>query len=200
MWMQPIFWMLFFHHKTTKLDKFFKPLVAFIFTSIIIIELIPSLRTTIYSVYPTIILLYLYALFGCIFSAYLMNVKKWHLPQALSISALVVFIGSFYWETPYIIRNAILVGFEWDWFLHIMGFFFVWYIRDSIGWCKNRKKLIVLTLIGLIFSTIIMILIPIAPSVVAPKIWNSFPYFLNRIICTTIVFILINKDDIEGLP
>jgi len=196
-WVQPIFWMLFFHYKTDKLDRLFKPLAICLFIVIVVIQLTPSLNALVYGVLVSAGLMFVYSILGCIFTWYLMDTKGWHLPQALSISALAGFIGSFYWEAPYIIRNAILVGFEWDWLLHIMVVFLVWYIKDSVGWCPDRRRLIYLTSIGLIISTVIMILDPIPPGVPLPARWNSFHYLLNRVVCTIIIFMLINKDEIE---
>ena len=196
-WIQPIFWMVFFTFKTDKLDRLFKPFVICLFTAIVTITFTPSLSTLVYRVYASAKLVFLYSMFGCVFSWYLMNVKEWHLPQALSISALVANIGSYYWEVPYLIRNAILVGFEWDWFLHGMVIFLIWFIKDNVGWCPNRRRLICLTGIGLLISTAIMILDPIAPGVSAPMKWNAPHYLFNRVVCSIIVFMLINKDSIE---
>ncbi len=196
-WIQPIFWMVLFNFKTDKLDRLFKPFAICLFIVIAAIELIPSLNTPVYSAFASIKLMFLYSIIGGVFTWYLMDVKKWHLLQALSISALVANIGSFYWEAPYIIRNAILVGFEWDWFLHGMVIFLVWYIKDNVGWCSDRRRLIYLTGLGLLISTAIMILDPIAPGVIAPLKWNSFHYLFNRVVCSTIIFILINKDRVE---
>lgn len=211
-WIQPIFWMVLFNFKTDKLDRLFKPLVICLVATVVIIEANPSLRANVYATLSSFKLMYLYSILGCVFTWYLMDVKKWHLPQALSISALAAFIGSFYWEAPYIIRNAILVGFEWDWLLHIMVIFLVWYIRNSVGWCRDRRKLILLTCGGFVVSIILMILNPVpvysdkSTTVVVwdaahyAAVWNSAYYLMNRVICTTIIFILINKDDIEGIP
>ncbi len=194
MWMQPIFWMLFFHYKTEKLDKFITLLVVSLVGITVSVEFIPSLNTLVYGSYPTAKLLFLYGTLGCMFGWYLVRVKEWHLPQALSISALAVFIGSYYWEAPYIIRNAILVGFEWDWFLHAMVIFLVWYVRDSVGWCPDKRRLIYLVSIGLIVSMIVMIIDPIPPRAGIATKWNAPHYLLNRVVCSTIIFMLVDKD------
>jgi len=196
-WIQPIFWMVFFNFKTDELDKLFKPLAICLVAVAAIVELIPSLSATVYGVFATTRLMFLYSILGCGFTWYLMDIKKWYVPQALSISALAVFIGSFYWEVPYIIRNAILVGFEWDWFLHGMVIFLVWYVKDNVGWCPDKRKLAYLVSVGLIVSVIVMLIDPIAPGALAPTKWNDLHYLLNRAICTVIVFILINKDEIK---
>lgn len=198
-WIQPIFWMLFFHYKTKKLDKLFVPSGISIFILMVAAKLFPPLTAVIFSISESAILLALYITLGYIFTWYLMYIKKWHLPQSLSISALATFIGSFYWEAAYIVRNAILIGFEWDWFLHILVFFYVWYIKDSVGWCPDKKKFIALICTGHIVSILFMVFNPVAPGMVAPEMWNSPYYLLNRVICTTIIFILINKDKIEDM-
>ncbi len=191
--------MLFYHYKTDKLDRLFRPFMICLFMIIAAIELVPSLNTLVYDIFASAKLVFLYSVLGGVFTWYLMDVREWHFPQALSISALVVHIGSYYWEVPYIIRNAILIGFEWDWVLHAMVIFLVWYIKDSVGWCPDRRRIIYLTSIGLIISTIIMILAPVPPGVSAAERWNAPHYLLNRVICTTIIFILINKDKIEDM-
>lgn len=195
-WIQPIFWMVLFNFKTDKLDRLFKPF-AICLVVVVIAGFASSVNVPIRSIYTTVRLMLLYSILGCVFTWYLMDTKKWHLPQALSISALAVFIGSFYWETPYLIRNAILTGFEWDWLLHIMVVFLVWYIRDSVGWCPDRRKLVYLTSIGLVISMIVMIIDPIPPGATAN--WNAPHYLLNRAVCSIIIFILINKDNVEGV-
>jgi len=196
-WIQPIFWMVLFNFKTDRLDRLFKPFAICLLITTAAIEFIPSLNTLVYNMFASAKLVFLYSLLGCVFTWYLMNVKEWHLPQALSISALVVNIGSYYWEAPYIIRNAILVGFEWDWFLHVMVIFLVWYVRNSVGWTPNKRKLVYLTSIGLIISTVIMIIDPIPLGVIVATKWNAPLYLLNRTVCSTIIFVLINKDKIE---
>jgi len=196
-WVQPIFWMVLFKFKTNRLDTLFKPFAICLFIAVVAIELIPSLNTIVYNIFASSKLVFLYSILGCVFTWYLMEYREWHFPQALSISALAVHISSYYWEAPYIIRNAILVGFEWDWFLHVMVIFLVWYIKDSVGWCPDRRRLVYLVSIGLIVSTIIMILYPIAPGVGASMIWNAPHYLLNRAVCSIIIFMLVNKDKIK---
>lgn len=196
-WVQPIFWMVLFNFKTNRLDTLFKPFAICLFIAVVAIELISSLSIAVYNIFASTKLMFLYSILGCVFTWYLMEYKGWHFPQALSISALAVHIGSYYWEAPYIIRNAILVGFEWDWVLHAMVIFLALYIRDTVGWCPDKKKLISLLGIGLIISMIVMILAPISPGVGTAVRWNAPLYLLNRVVCSTIIFILINKDKIK---
>ena len=118
---------------------------------------------------------------------------RWEFPRAVVASSLLVFAGSFYWELPLIIRNAFLVGFEWDWLVHIIGIIPLLFIRDYVGWKLTRRNLALIGA-GLLISVIIMVAFPIAPGTGTGVEWNSAPYLFNRVACTLILFNAMNRE------
>ena len=194
-WFQPIIWMYFFYFKTTKLDRlagFGMPtVILFVMFGYLLRFIIPSLDF-LFADNPIFNLFVFYIILGLSFASYLMLIRNWHFPQAISISGLIVFIGSFYWESPYLITNAFLIGFELDWFLHIMGLFVVWFIASSIGWKTDRRSLLIVAL-GFVIATLFMLgwYVPSSLTLTAREwasIWNSPYYMADRAICTIIAF------------
>lgn len=194
LWVQPIWWMFFFHNKRTDLDKYFSKFAIGLALLGSVLYLIPITRAFVFSTKPVVSLMVFYTTIGLVFTHILMFRYKWHLPQAMSMSALIVFIGSFYWESPYLIRNAFLLGPELDWVLHITGLMFFWYIKDTVGWKKDPITL-VLVVFGFFMATVFMKFGPL-PSPDPTKayiVWNSPYYLSDRLICTVIAFFAIKK-------
>jgi len=135
-----------------------------------------------------------YGLLGVTMIFLLMNKYGWNYTQALPMSVLIVMAGSFYWEIPYLIRNAFLVGFEWDWILHISRIFTLiapFYLIGTDKLMYNSYKLMYFVA-GLLISVIFMVAIPVAPGTGGEAIWDSLPYLLNRVVCTGILFVILN--------
>ncbi len=131
-----------------------------------------------------------------------MEFKQWHLPQAISISALVVFLASFYWEAPYLIRNALRTGPESAWVLHLFSIFPIWYIKDSVGWnpnLSNLQKMVIIT-VGLLVSTYFMNRYPVLGSDLTGVddyvLWDAPHYLFNRVVASFIVFLLVYKEEV----
>jgi hypothetical protein len=196
-WLQPIFWMYFFYFKSKKLNNLMVVLmpvaIMLLGISYLLKGMIPFLNNVIQA-NPIITLFMFYIGVGFVFALYLMVVKKWDFPQAIAISVLVVFIGSHYWEVPYLITNAFILGFQLDWVLHLVSLMFVWFILKTTGW-KTDKKSLGLIVLGLVIATLFMLGWYIPPSANANEtVWNTPYYMLDRLICTVIVFLAIKKD------
>ena len=140
-------------------------------------------------------LLMIYSLMGTALMLYLIKEKHWHYPQASAIGFLTIFIGSFYWEIPYNVRNAFITGFQLDWLLHLMWIFPVWYIYNTVGWIKDYNNLALWLSIGWLLSICVMVFDPIPYGCTEAARWNSVLYMFNRIACSLIIFSLINKND-----
>jgi len=190
-WVQPIWWMLFFHNRTKRLDSLSSILMVAITGLFIFLYYVPSGQQLLEQ-FASSRLIFVYLTIGLLMSNVLER-RGWHFPQAISISALVVFIGSFYWESPFLIKNALTTGFQSDWLLHITGLFMVWFIKDSIGW-KTDKFSLGLVIVGFISATVFMLFWPVPLGVVGSDIWNSTYFMIDRMICTVITFLVIKKD------
>lgn len=143
---------------------------------------------------PSQHLIMAYTLIGTIFIYTLVVRRKWDITQAIPITMILVMAGSLYWEIPYHIRNAFLVGFEWDWILHASSLISVFALLFFIGLSpasSTRNKLLLLTL-GFAVSIVMIIYYPVPPKVGSEDIWDSPQYLLNRIIDTAILFSIFN--------
>ncbi len=204
-WVQPVFWMFFFHVKTKKMDRLIGllPFICVIYSIIMFRQDITILSHNLN--FSSHRLYLLYGVMVTIFTWYLMEFKQWHFPQAISISALAVFLASFYWEAPYLIRNALRTGPESAWILHLFSIFPLWYIKDSVGWNPNLsplKKLSIIT-VGLLVSTYFMNQYPVLPSDLSGVddyvLWDAPHFLFNRVVASFIVFLLIHKENIPYL-
>jgi len=194
-WVQPIFWMLFFNFKFKWLDGFFLRSVSYVFgLAALVIVYTDVLRNGLMNILvPSAPLYVIYFTMYYIFTTYLITIHEWHAPQALSASAMIVFVGSFLWETPYLIRNAFITGPQGDWWAHLTGLFFFWYIKDGIGWTTDKKTQLLFPL-SLLISTILMLNWPIPMTEISGTVWNSSYYLSNRIISTVLAFIMLRKE------
>jgi hypothetical protein len=197
LWMQPIFWMLFFHHKDPEwasTEALIIPILA-----IVVIGITNIIDPSILWFVTNQRLIVSYSSVGLIFAWHLMNNKGWPFPQALSFSALCVFAASFYWEIPWLVRNAWVHGFEPDWALHILVIFPYWYLKNAVGWNRNYDTmgLVAIFCIGIVISTVFLYAKPIPPTGLvgnAWQFWDSPHYLANRVICTWLTFLLFNTD------
>lgn len=204
-WVQPLFWMIFYHYKSKKLDRLinFLPFICVVYSIIMFREDITLLSHQLN--FSSHRLYLLYGSMATIFTWYLMEFKQWHFPQAISISALVIFLASFYWEAPYLIRNAILTGPESAWVLHAFCVFPIWYIKDTVGWNPNLSRLTKMCIIavGLIISTFFMNQYPVLESAITGVdeyvLWDAPAYLFNRVVSSFIVFLLVYKEEIPYL-
>lgn len=139
-------------------------------------------------------LILMYGLVGVTMIYLLMRKYNWDYAQALPVSVLIVMAGSFYWEIPYLVRNAILVGFEWDWILHVSMIAALFAPFLLIGTDKKMytSYKIMYFVAGLAISMFYIVVLPVAPGVGGEEIWDSLPYLLNRAVCTGILFVILN--------
>lgn len=135
----------------------------------------------IFSYFSWMPLFTLYGLMG-LFFAYDLRCRGWHVMRAFTAAAMCVYLGSFYWETPLILRNAFITGFENDWLAHLQGLVYLGFTSWFIGW----KRMWPLPL-GLIIGSLAIFL----PTNLG---WNTTPFLLIRGICTIIVYAMLRKD------
>lgn len=197
-WIQPIFWMFFFYSKTKKFDRIAKiamPTTAIFLAVLYALKFFFPEVDGIYNTYPMFSLYSLYIVLGFSFATYLMASKQWKFPQAISISTLVTFIGGFYWQSPYLVSNAFILGFQLDWVLHLTGLMFVWFVANTTGWKTDKASLSAVAL-GFVITIVFMLgwyIPPNSPAHDSYKIWNSPYYMLDRAVCTVIAFLAIKK-------
>ena len=182
-WVQPLIWMPLWFVKTRRFDRFLTPLLA-VGYGIIWFLLMNSGA-------DALVLIMFYYVMGSVLALFFM--KGLNLFRALSASFMIVFAGSFYWEIPYLVRNAALVGFEWDWIVHVIGIIPILFIRDYIGWNLTRRNVALLG-VGVLISLCAMWIMPIAPGTGTGAEWNSPLYLFNRLACTLILFNAMNRD------
>jgi len=191
-WLQPVVWMMVFYVKSTKHDETIKLFSISMLVSLASVYLMPINWSPDYAFIP------LFAIYGSLaltFALILMWLD-WHAPQALSAGFLTAFVGSYFWEVPYIIRNALITGPQGDWFLHALGLFYVYFMAGTVGWQISwRSALLIIG--GLAISTVFMLNWQVAPvssaSASQPDIWNNGYWMLNRIIGACIMFAIIRK-------
>ncbi len=183
-WVQPLIWMPLWFVKTRRLDKFGPYLMML---GLVIIS-----GFSLYVKTDAMNLIWFYFLLGYALY-YKLEKLGWSFFRAISASFMIVFAGSFYWEIPYLVRNAVLVGFEWDWLVHLIGVIPFLFIRDYIGWNLTRRNVALLGM-GILISLAAMWIMPIAPGTGTGAEWNSPLYLFNRLACTLILFNAMNRD------
>jgi hypothetical protein len=186
MWYLPIVWMFLFQLKTSMYNKFFNPLYK-IFLCVFIVYVIFFISPS-----NNLYLMMFYSFLGLTFVYYLVNYRKWNFPEAMSIGTVCTLIGSYYWESPFLVYNAITRGFELDWILHITGLFLFWFIWKSVGWNRDKKTLLVV-FSGFILATGFMVFGPPTGLNSNYVVWNSLHFMTIRLICTLICFYAVNK-------
>jgi hypothetical protein len=198
-WLMPVAWMALFSVKTNKLNNIFCSIYKYslVFSLFIFVGLMEHVVSTfdfIYNSNPTTFLMIFYFSLAVTFTYYLIVTKNWNLPQAISIGIICAFIGSYYWETPFLLYNAYTRGFEPEWVLHIMGLMFVWFVHKSVGWKKDIATLFIVSG-GFVLAGIFMRFgeIPSPLGIEQYRVWNSAYYMTIRLICTLISFYAVNK-------
>ena len=191
-WWAPIFlmWLWFYRESMLGFVKFLPVLVALLMVDAGVI---------VASVYPPtqgffikngwVTLFLLYGTLASAFALYL-RTRGWPPIRAIAIGGLSIYVGSYYWEVPYILRNAFITGYENDWWFHAWGLVYMLFIAFTVGWRREWWLL----LLGWVVSIAVMTLVPVAPMGGSTQIWNSPPYLANRIICTLITFALVKKE------
>ena len=120
--------------------------------------------------------------------------------EALSYSALIVFVGSFYWEIPAIIVHTFQIGLHIELFYRVFHIIVLLFLLEKVKFLLTKRNVLLIVL-GLLVSSIILIFYP-DPNYVcwgAIKFWLNDPspwvHLINRIIC---VYVL-GKVFMEGL-
>jgi hypothetical protein len=148
-------------------------------------------------------LIFAYMLVGAIFVYTLVKLRSWDLTQAVPITMILIMAGGLYWEIPYLIRNAFLSGFEWDWILHISRLASIAALVFFIGFspASSFKNKILLLSLGFALSIVIMSYYPVPPHTPGEDVWDTPIYLLNRIVDTGILFSIFNtvKRPVRGI-
>jgi len=168
----PIYLMLLFRLKTQRLNL----LVPTLFVGSIV-----AVPLAVYICLTNVIgILYVVYWYIFVVLAYLLR-TSYDAPQAISVAAMTVFLSSYWWEIPWLVRNAWITGFEWDWLLHALGLFYLWFLHEAVGFRKNLDAVVAL-LVSLSISTLYMVLVNIPLGVHDPYVWNSVGFMEIRIL------------------
>lgn len=182
MWVQPVLWAMLLGVKSRVLDR-----LLFIGVTLGL-----SMGVVVMAVWP-FQLLFLFLFFGFLgygFSLFLWR-RGWRYTEAIAVAALCCFVGGFLWEVPYLIRNAFITGFQWDWLLHLLRLYFVAFLS---GYWLVTKRGVALIAFALLVSVFAIAISPLPPGH-ATEIynWNSPIYMICRLVSTLVVFTLIHR-------
>ena len=194
-WIQPICWMLIYSAKTSRFDKYISTICIISIIVALVSLIIPGAYIGTADISKSTPLFVMYSTLGLIFATVLIHICEWHAPQALATSVICIYISSFLWEVPYLIRNAFITGFETDWILHLFGLFFVWFIHKGPGWTTESDLMPFLLAMSLATSIFVMMFRPIPLDVYDAAAWNSAPYLFNRIVSAVAVFLMLETNN-----
>ena len=185
LWIQPVIWAMLKKVHGRDLD-------ASLLVGVILAlgSYFPLLFLGVFNTYSQLKLYYFYGGLGAIMSMAFFTLYGWRYTQALSVSALALFVSSTLWEIPLLLINAIRTGPEPDWILHLLVVFYILWIGEWPGWVKTGNLGI---LLPLVFTVIIITLFPITPPGSHAE-WNSLPYLLTRTYSAWFVYNRINKE------
>jgi len=179
-WVGPGFLMVLFKYDTPKFNGLTK------FIPLGLMMGIPVAAPLYYSE-PMRRLIILYSYMFLILSYMIATFYQFNLVKAVSVGGLICVLSSYLWEVPWLVKNAVVVGWEDDWILHLMGLFYYWYIRDAIGFKKDYPtKLMIALFLG--FSTWYMFYTGIGPNVYDAMVWNANNFMYLRIASIFVVF------------
>jgi hypothetical protein len=187
LWIQPVIWVMIKKIHNVRLDAFL--LVGAVLA---LGSYFPLYLLGVINQYTQLVLYYFYGLIGFSMSLAFLSVYGWRYTQALSVSALALFVSSSLWEIPLLLINAIRTGPEPDWILHLMVVFYILWIDEWPGWIKTGKLGI---LLPLLLTSIVITLFPITPPGSHAE-WNSLPYLLTRGYSAWFIYRHINKEPI----
>ena len=146
-WTQPIVWMLLMHRPIPKFNQF-KPLYYSLIV-VFIIFLYPPWATK-FS-YPSYLLMF-YAAEWSIFTHYYQ--RKMLFNQAVSLSALVVFVGSFYWEIPAIIKHTVDIGLHRELVYRLFFIIVIYFLLQ-----KTKPHLTIKSFVMLVSGVLVSIIV-----------------------------------------
>ncbi len=180
LWVCPGILMVLLKYDTPKFNRLTK------FIPIFLVVCMPVIGPLYYSE-PLQRLIILYSYMFLILSYTLATFHQFNLVKAVSIGGLICVLSSYLWELPWLFKNAVVVGWEPDWVLHLMGLFYFWYMKDTIGFKKGYPtKLMIALFLGI--STWYMFYTGIGPNVYDAVVWNANNFMYIRIISIFVVF------------
>ena len=141
-----------------------------------------------------------------LFGTSIFNSKGWGYPQALSISFLLTYFGSFLWELPTLIYTIIIRGgIDGAFPLHVIYIFPILFIFEKIK-INQPKKTTITLLAWMIFYSVLALFALIS---INADIWNvtqnttamqaieQVSWMMNRIIVITGLFAIYIKSTIR---
>lgn len=179
-WIGPVFLMVLFDYDTPKFNK------LTIYIPFILMVLLPIVGPYYFSnpVNRLIILYgYMFMLVTFVMSYFYGNNLVW----SISVGGLTCILSSYLWEIPWLIKNAVVTGFETDWILHLAGIFYFWFIKNRIGFKQDKTiKIMIGTFLAL--STWYMFYTGIGPQIYDAVIWNANTFMFIRALSIFVVF------------
>jgi hypothetical protein len=190
-WVSPAALMTLFQYPTRRFDQYAGALLA---AAIIMVPLSQLL----YAAYPVARLYAVYMALVSMFSYLLVRRLGYPLTQALSLASCACLLSSYYWETPWIIRN--LVVYEWaegwrihllDWIVSSLGIFYLWFLAKATGF---RATLGAAAFLGaaLLYSVGWMLLLNVPPGFSDALVWNQWGMMVMRMVAAVAVFNALN--------
>ena len=180
LWIGPVFLMVLLDYDTPRFNK------LTIYIPLFLMCLLP-ITGPLYFANPMRRLLvfygYMFMLVTFVMSYFYGNNLIW----SLSVGGLTCIVSSYLWEVPWLIKNAIVTGFETDWILHLAGVFFFWFLKDKIGF-KQEKTIKIMIATFLAFSTWHMFYTGIGPKMYESVIWNGNDFMFIRAVSIFVVF------------
>ena len=132
-------------------------------------------------------LIIFYSYMFMILSYMLATFYQFNLVKAVSVGGLICVLSSYLWELPWLVKNAIVIGWEDAWILHLMGLFYFWYMKNAIGFKKDYPTKLMIALF-LVLSTWFMFYTGIGPNFYDAVVWNSNSFMYIRITSIFVVF------------
>lgn len=187
-WVSPPFFMVLYHYDTAKYNWI---------NTLIPVSLLFSPISFIYAVRNPVFRLFFLYIYSTMFLTFFTRIYyNYNLTRALSVSAMSCLLASYYWEVPWLIRNAVIVGFETDWFLHLFGGFFVWFLYKNVGF-KNSWKTGLALIFALGLSAYYMFYSQIPPFVTDALVWNSKEFIFIRLVSIISIYFSLNLNGVE---
>jgi len=179
-WVIPGYLMVLIKYDTPRFNKYSK------YVPYVLLGLLPVMGPLYYQ-NPLKRLLIFYGYMVSILTYIITKLYKKNFVWALSVSGITCLVSSYLWELPWLVRNALVTGFEPDWVLHFIGLFFVWYVSSNIGFKKTMlSKIVVIIFLGV--STLFMIQTGMGPYAASDVdkvvenayVWNSNGFMFIR--------------------
>jgi len=180
-WSQPLIWMTIITYKLCLFNRF-KKLYYLAFPILMALFYPPWELRFLYPGYLLMFYCSMWYLFTYLYSRFLL------FTEALSYSALIVFVGSFYWEIPAIIIHTFQIGLHIELFYRIFHIIVLLFLLEKVK-VPLTKKNIFLIVFGLLVSSTILVFYPDPNYVRWGRWWfwlidpSPWVHLINRVVC-----------------